>query len=240
MILTDPPYGCRIRNNVSGNGKVKHENFLVGAGEVALPEFAATLIRPAFAAAAPHCLPGALSYVFTDWRAAPYMLAAADGLLKETKNLIVWIKDPGMGGFYRSAHELCYIFKVSEGKHTSNIALGRRNRSNVWRYPGANAFRKGRMQDLADHPTVKKRKMCADAILDVTRPGDIVFDGFAGSGTTLVACAMTGRRGCGVELDPKYADVILRRLAEETGCEPLLDGKTPLSQVAAERAGDVA
>ncbi|VVS95945.1 Methyltransferase (fragment) [Erythrobacter sp. EC-HK427] len=145
-----------------------------------------------------------------------------------------------MGNFYRSAHELCYVFKVSAGDHTSNIALGRRNRSNVWRYPGANTFRKGRMQDLADHPTVKNRKMCADAILDVTRPGDIVFDGFAGAGTTLVACAMTGRRGRGIELDPKYADVILRRLAEQTGCEPMLDDGTPLSQVASSRAGEVA
>ncbi|WP_151975512.1 ParB N-terminal domain-containing protein, partial [Erythrobacter sp. EC-HK427] len=121
MVLTDPPYGCRIKNNVSGNGRVKHDDFLAGAGDVPLPEFGATLIRPAFAAVAPHCLAGALCYVFTDWRAAPHMFAAADGIFLETKNLIVWVKDPGMGNFYRSAHELCYVFKVSAGDHTSNI-----------------------------------------------------------------------------------------------------------------------
>lgn len=237
LVLTDPPYGCKIENNVSGNGRVKHSDFLVGAGETSLPEFGMTLIRPAFKALAPHCLAGAIAFVFTDWRAAPFMLDAAQGVFHEVKNLIVWVKDPGLGAFYRSAHELCYAFKVSPGAHTSNIALGRRNRSNTWRYPGANSFRKGRLQDLADHPTVKPKKMFADAILDVTKPGDVVFDGFAGSGTTLVAAAMTKRRGYGIELDPKYADVVLRRIAEATGCEPLLNGLTPLSEVAAARSG---
>lgn len=238
LVLTDPPYGCRIANNVSGNGRVKHSDFLVGAGETSLTEFGMTLIRPAFKAVAPHCLAGAIAFVFTDWRAAPYMLDAAQGVFHEVKNLIVWAKDPGMGAFYRSAHELCYAFKVSPGAHTSNIALGRRNRSNVWRYPSANTFRKGRLQDLADHPTVKCRKMFVDAILDVTKAGDVVFDGFAGSGTTLVAAAMTGRRGFGIELDPKYADVVLRRVGEAIQCERLLDGLTPLSAVAAERKAD--
>jgi DNA modification methylase len=237
LVLTDPPYGCKIENNVSGNGRVKHSDFLVGAGETSLPEFSTTLLHPAFRIVSRHCLSGALAFVFTDWRAAPYMLDAAQGVFHEVKNLIVWVKDPGLGAFYRSSHELCYAFKVSPGPHTSNIALGRRNRSNVWRYPGANTFRKGRLQDLADHPTVKPRKMFADAILDVTRPGDVVFDGFAGSGTTLVASAMTRRRAYGIELDPKYADVVLRRVSEATGCEPMLDGVTPLSQVVAERSG---
>jgi DNA modification methylase len=238
LVLTDPPYGCKIENNVSGNGRVKHSDFLVGAGETSLSEFGMTLIRPAFKAVAPYCLTGAIAFVFTDWRAAPYMLDAAQGVFHEVKNLIVWAKNPGMGAFYRSAHELCYAFKISPGPHTSNIALGRRNRSNLWRYPGANTFRNGRLQDLADHPTVKPKRMFADAILDVTKPGDVVFDGFAGSGTTLVAAAMTGRRGFGIELDTKYADVILRRVTEVTGCEPLLDGTTPLSDIAASRAED--
>ncbi|GGD63906.1 DNA methylase N-4 [Erythrobacter arachoides] len=238
LVQTDPPYGCRIAGNVSGNGKVRHSNFVAGAGEVSLPEFAMTLLRPAFKAIAPHCSPGAIAFVWTDWRACPHMLNAAQGVFHELKNQIVWAKDPGMGAFYRSAYELCLAFKVSPGAHTSNIALGRRNRSNLWRYPSANAFHKGRLQDLADHPTIKNRRMIADAILDVTKPGDVVFDGFAGSGTTLAASAMTGRRGFGIELDPKYADVILRRVGEATASEPLLNGEVPLSQVMTQRAGD--
>jgi DNA modification methylase len=240
MVITDPPYGCRIANNVSGNGRVRHKDFLMGAGELPLPQFAQTLLRPAFQAMAAHCAPGAIAFVFIDWRAAPHMLDAAKGVFHEVKNMIVWVKNPGLGAFFRSAHELCYAFKVSDGKHVSNIALGQRNRSNVWRYPSANVFRAGRMQDLADHPTVKNRFMIRDAILDVSRRGDIVLDSFAGSGTTGVACQMAGRRARLVELDPVYGDVILRRLAEATGSEPLLDGATPHSEVSAARKGEPA
>ncbi|WP_417595928.1 site-specific DNA-methyltransferase [Parasphingorhabdus sp.] len=238
LIVTDPPYGCAIANNVSGNGKVKHSNFVMGAGEVSLPEFAKTLLRPAFEAMAVHSAPGAIAFVFMDWRGAPHMLGAAEGVFHELKNMIVWVKNPGMGGFYRSAHELCYAFKVSPGKHISNIALGQRNRCNVWRYPSANTFRAGRMQDLADHPTVKPKQMIADAILDCSKRGGIVLDPFAGSGTILAACEMTGRRGRAIELDPVYADVILRRTAEATGCEPLLNGVTPFHEVARARLGE--
>lgn len=240
MIITDPPYGCRIANNVSGNGKKKHADFLMGAGQESLPEFAMTLLRPAFKAMAVHCATGSIAFVFIDWRAAPHMLDAAQGVFHELKNMIVWMKNPGLGAFYRSAHELCYAFKVSPGPHVSNIALGKRARSNVWRYPSANVFRAGRMQDLADHPTVKNKYMIRDAILDVSRPGDLVLDPFAGSGTVALACEMAGRAARMVELDPVYADVILRRTAEATDCEPLLDGVTPLSQLAAERTGETA
>lgn len=236
--VTDPPYGCRIENNVSGNGRVRHGDFIMGAGEVPLPEFSKTLLRPAFEAIAAHCLPGAIAFVFTDWRAARYMLDAADGVFDELKNWNVWAKNPGLGSFYRSAHEFCLVFKVSPGKHVSNIALGQRNRSNVWKYPSASMFGAGRIQDLEDHPTVKNRFMIRDAILDVTRPGDLVLDSFAGSGTTGVACEMAGRRAALVELDPVFGDVILRRLAEATGCEPLLDGIMPLSVVRAQRLGE--
>jgi DNA modification methylase len=93
------------------------------------------------------------------------------------------------------------------------------------------------MEDLVDHPTVKNRQMIADAILDVSRRGDIVLDPFAGSGTTGVSAQMTGRRACLVELDPVYADVILRRVSEATGREPLLDGK-PFGAVREARLGD--
>ena len=239
-VNTDPPFGNLIENNVSGHGRVKHKNFVMGSGEVPLPEFAMTILRPAFEAMAAHCLPGAIAHVFSDWRAAPHMLNAAEGVFHEQKNWAVWAKNPGLGGFYRSAHEFCLIFKISPGRHVSNIALGQRNRSNLWRYPSASVFGADRLQDLADHPTVKNRFMIRDAILDVTRPGDLVLDSFAGSGTTGVACEMAGRRAALIELDPVFGDVILRRLAEATGCEPMLDGIMPLSVVRAQRLGELA
>lgn len=238
LIFTDPPYGCAIAGNVSGLGKKKHEDFVVGAGEQPLPEFAQSLLRPAFRCMAANAAPGAIAFICSDWRAAPYMHDAAQGVFHEQKNLIVFNKtNAGLGSFYRSAHELIFAFKVSRGDHINNFGLGEggRHRSNVWTYAGANSFRKGRMEDLSDHSTVKPKALVADAIRDCSKRRGIVLDPFLGSGTTLIACAMTGRIGRGIELDPKYVDVILRRCAKETGCEPLLDGKTPLSKITAQR-----
>lgn len=241
LIFTDPPYGNAIANNVSGLGRVKHGNFVAGSGEQSLPEFAQTLLRPAFRCMAACAQPGAIAFVCSDWRAAPHMHDAAQGVFHEQKNLIIFVKtNAGMGTFYRSAHELIFAFKVSPGPTINNFGLGEggRHRSNVWTYAGANTFRKGRLEDLADHATVKPRALVADALRDCSKRGGTVLDPFLGSGTTLVACEMTGRFGYGLELDPRFVDVILRRVAEATGCEPLLEGVTPLSVVTAERRGE--
>jgi DNA modification methylase len=124
-----------------------------------------------------------------------------------------------MGTFYRSQHELIFAFKTSKGEHINNFGLGDtgRHRSNVWTYPGVNTFRKGRMEELKSHPTVKPLKMVSDAVLDCSKPGGIILDPFLGSGTTLVAAARTGRRGAGIELDPLYVDLCIRRLEQQTG-----------------------
>jgi len=108
-----------------------------------------------------------------------------------------------MGSLYRSQHELIFVFKSGSAPHINNIELGRfgRNRTNVWRYAGANSFGKDRESDLFMHPTVKPVAMVADAILDCSKRGSIVLDAFAGSGTTLIAAEKTGRRGYGIELD---------------------------------------
>jgi DNA modification methylase len=240
MIITDPPYGCAIKGNVSGLGKTVHDDFSMGAGQESLPELAMTILRPAFKNIVRHSQPGAIAFVFSDWRAATHMLDAAQGVFSEVKNWIAWVKtNAGMGTFYRSQFELVFAFKVSAGPTINNFGLGEggRHRSNVWTYAGANTFRRGRMKDLIDHPTCKPRKLFADALLDCSPRGGIVLDLFLGSGTTLVAAAATGRRGRGVELDCKYADVILQRVAEATGQVPLLDGVTPLDEVIAARRG---
>ena len=105
--------------------------------------------------------------------------------------------------------------------HRNNVQLGQhgRNRTNVWSYANGPGFgRAGEEGHLsALHPTVKPATMIADAILDVTRRGDIVLDSFLGSGATLMACERTGRRCHGIELDPLYVDVIVRRWQTYTG-----------------------
>src|SRR5258708_40116148 len=86
-----------------------------------------------------------------------------------------------------------------------------RNRSNVWHYAGANTFRAGRIEDLHAHPTVKPIALIADAIRDCTLRNQIVLDTFCGSGATLLAAERIGRRGYGLEIDPRYVDVAVRR-----------------------------
>lgn len=129
------------------------------------------------------------------------------------KNLVVWNKtNAGQGSFYRSQHELIFVFKNGDDAHTNNFELGQhgRNRSNVWTYPGVNAFRAGRLDELSLHPTVKPVALVADAMRDCSRRGDIVLDPFVGSGTTILAAERVGRRAYGVEIDrsmsmPLYA-----------------------------------
>lgn len=158
LVFTDPPYGCVITNNVSGLGRVKHENFRMGAGQESLPELASTILRPAFRNVARHCRAGAIAFICSDWRAAPHMLDAAAGVFEEVKNWIIWVKtNAGLGTFYRSQFEIIMAFKVSTGKTINNFGLGEggRHRSNVmdicWRehlscWPDAGPYRPSDLQ----------------------------------------------------------------------------------------------
>jgi DNA modification methylase len=150
------------------------------------------------------------------------MMLAGRNAYSELKNLCVWAKDnAGMGSLYRSQHELIFVFKSGPDAHRNNVELGRfgRNRTNVWRYPGANTFARssGEGNLLALHPTVKPVAMIADAIMDCSARNDIILDAFLGSGSTLIAAERTGRRCFGIELDPIFVDVIVRRWQAFTG-----------------------
>jgi hypothetical protein len=115
-------------------------------------------------------------------------------------------------------HELV-LFKHGRNGHRNNVQLCQFARSNVWHYPGANSFARSTAESnlLALHPTVKPVAMVADAILDCSARGDIVLDAFLGSGTTVIAAERTGWRGFGLELDPSYVDVTVRRWQTLTG-----------------------
>ena len=163
-----------------------------------------------------HSVDGAIHFVCMDWRHLGEVLAAGKSAYSELKNLCVWAKtNGGMGSLYRSQHELVLVFKAGTASHINNVELGKygRYRTNLWSYAGINSFSKDRDAELALHPTVKPIALVKDAILDCSRRGGIVLDAFAGSGTTLVAAEKTGRRGYGIELDPRYCDVIVRRMA---------------------------
>jgi DNA modification methylase len=131
------------------------------------------------------------------------------------------------------------VFKNGDGVHINNFELGQhgRYRSNVWAYAGANSFRSGRMEDLSVHPTVKPVAMVVDAIKDCSRRGDIVLDIFMGSGTTIMAAERVGRRGFGLELDPLYVDVVVRRWQNYTKRDAVLAATSQtFDEVAGERS----
>jgi DNA modification methylase len=221
MVFTDPPYNVPIDGHASGLGAIHHRPFPMASGEMDSGEFTAFL-REAFRNLATFSVEGSLHYICMDWRHIPELLAAGRHPYGELKNLCVWVKDnAGMGSFYRSQHELVFVFKHGRHGHRNNVQLGQfgRHRSNVWHYPGANSLSRRGEEGylLALHPTVKPVAMVADAILDCSARGDIVLDGFLGSGTTVIAAERTGRRCFGIELDPAYVDTIVRRWQALTG-----------------------
>lgn len=221
VVFSDPPYNVPIEGNVGGLGAIHHREFAMASGEMSPAEFTAFLNR-ALSLLAYHSAGGALHFICMDWRHMAELLAAGQEAYTELKNLCVWAKDnAGMGSLYRSQHELIFVFKHGRDRHRNNVQLGQygRNRGNVWRYPGANAFARHSDEGnlLALHPTVKPVSLVADAILDCTVRRDIVLDAFLGSGTTMIAAERTGRRCFGLEIDPLYVDTTVRRWQAYTG-----------------------
>jgi DNA modification methylase len=190
----------------------------------------------------PHLMDGGILGTFIDWRGLPIAHAAATALGLTPLNLVVWTKtNAGMGSLYRSQHELLPLFKKGDAPHVNNISLGKRgrHRTNVWTYPGASSLGSDARKGLQDHPTVKPTPMLQDALIDLTNRGDIILDPFLGSGSTLIAAENTGRVCRGVELDPLYVDVIIRRYETATGANVILaDSDETFEEVAVRRRNE--
>lgn len=230
MVFTDPPYNVKIQGHVGGRGRVKHREFVCASGEMSSDQFTCFL-QESLGACADHIVEGGIAYVCMDWRHTGELLAAGSSVFTELKNICVWAKTtPGQGSFYRSQHELVFVYKKGLTPHINTFELGQhgRTRSNVWTYAGANAFRAGRLDELNMHPTVKPVALVADAMKDCSRRGSIVLDAFAGSGTTIIAAEQVGRRAFCIEIDPRYADVTIRRWQKLAGQDAILEpgGKT--------------
>lgn len=191
----------------------------MASGEMTDAEFT-TFLTDFLRATSDSLAPGAVLFVFMDWRHVHEILDAARSIGLTLLNLCVWNKGTGgMGSLYRSQHELVFVFRKGNATHKNRVELGRhgRCRTNVWNYPGLAIFGPNRLDQLADHPTTKNYAMIADAIRHVSDRNDIVIDPFCGSGTSIVAAAKTGRRALTIELDPKYVDVAVRRWEKWSG-----------------------
>ena len=240
-VVTDSPFNVKIDGHVSGNGARKHREFAMASGEMSESDFTKFLTQ-AFEVLSGNLVPGAISYCAMDWRHMSEILAASRAVGWDFLNLCVWVKsNGGMGSFYRSRHELFFVFRNGKATHVNNVQLGRfgRNRQNVWNYPGANAFkRKGQADSLDLHPTVKPVALVADAMLDSTKRGDIVLDPFVGSGTVFIAAERTGRRGYGLEIDGRYVDTAIARWERFTGRKAQNTEGQTFAQVKLERGGE--
>ena len=219
MLFADPPYNVKINGHVSSADR--HSEFEMASGEMSPDQFTGFL-RQFIELAVRFSIGGAVHYICMDWRHMRELLDAAHSHYGAHLNVCVWVKDrQGQGSWYRSQHEFVFAFRVGKERQLNNVQLGRfgRSRTNVWPYPSAATFLKqdedGALQK--GHPTPKPVKLVADAILDCTKRGDIVLDPFLGSGTTLIAAERVGRICYGVELDPQYADLSIRRWQSWTG-----------------------
>lgn len=237
--LTDPPYNISGAN-IGGRGKIPARNFIMGSGELSDGGYE-SLLEGSAANMASFSRPGAYNCFFTAYYAMHCMQNAFCRVYPTLTHMCIWSKtNGGMGKPWRNAWEGILVYRVKGGRTRDNVQLGRfgRNRTDVFVYPGVNVFRKGRMEELESHPTCKPILLLKDLILDVTPIGGVVFDGFLGSGSTVIAAHQAGRVGIGVELDPKYVDVAVQRISKEIGAPIFHQSGLTFEELAARREGE--
>jgi DNA modification methylase len=239
LVFTAPPYNCKIDGNVCGLGKIRHRKFAFASGDMDDEQFTGFLTGT-LSNTSRVMRDGAIAFVCMDWRGMEWLLKAGHTAFTEMKNLVVWNKrNGGLGTFFRSKHELIFVFKQGKAEHTNTFGLGEggRYRTNVWDYAGISSIGPNRSEELAMHPTVKPVALVADAIRDCSRRGEIVLDGFGGSGTTLIAAEKTGRLARLIEYDGLYTDTIIKRWEKLTGKRAIHVGTgMTFEELAAERS----
>jgi hypothetical protein len=217
MVFADPPLSAAIKT-VPGCRTVQHRERVQGAAELNWGFLEDTL-----SLAAKYSVKGSIHYVCVDWRHLHELFFAGNKVYGAPLDLIVCVNTTtGQGSLYRSQHELIVAFKNGEKPHVKNIEFGRRGRirTNVWNCAGIESVRSGRCDRF--HSPGKPVTLIADAMCDCSRRGDIVLDPFAGSGPTILAAERVGRRGYGLEIDPRHVDLAVQRWRALTKREALL------------------
>ena len=221
LVFTDPPY------NVSYEGYTE-DRLTIKGDRMSDAEFKQFLER-AFRSYRTVVKPGASLYVChsSSWqREFQNALESADF---EVRCQIIWAKNTFAWGFgrYKFQHEPMFYCHVEGEK---DQWYGDKTQSTLWqeKKPAANRV----------HPTAKPVELVERALLNSSKSGDVVADLFGGSGSTLISCERRGRHARLMEIDPKYADCIVRRYQEYTGKQAVLDGDGgTFDEVALERAG---
>lgn len=196
MVWTDPPYG------VSYVGKTKDAKTIKNDGE-----FFAVIVRAVLSKAYEACKPGACWYVAAPPGPQFYDFATILRDLGVLRQTLIWVKDSMVLGHsdYHYKHETIF-YGWRAGKHH---APPTRDQTSVFEIP--------RPKASLEHPTMKPVELVARAIENSSEPGDVILDPFIGSGTTMIACEQRGRKCYGIEIEPKYVDVAVKRWEKLTG-----------------------
>jgi DNA modification methylase len=198
LVLTDPPYNVAFES--SDGLKIKND-------KMAADSFYEFLLA-AFTNLAGVCDKGASAYVFhADTEGLNFRRAFQDAGFY-LSGCCIWVKDSLVLGRspYQWQHEPVLFGWVKSGKHKW---YADRKQTTIWNF--------AKPRKNSDHPTSKPLDLLAYPIGNSTQANAIVLDTFAGSGSTLMACEATDRICYAMELDEKYASVILRRYADHTG-----------------------
>jgi len=224
LMLTDPPYGVEYDPAWRERAGLGHAR---QSGTVAND-------HQADWTAAYKLFPGDVAYV---WHAGVHAAEVARGLEASglaIRSQIIWSKQHFAlsRGDYHWQHEPCW-YAVRTGK--SAHWCGDRSQSTIWQVPNLNPIG-GSGEEATGHGTQKPVELMRRPILNNSVPDDIVYDPFLGSGTTLIAADKTDRVCYGLDIDPRYVDVIVRRWQQLTGKQAVLesDGRT-FDLISAER-----
>ncbi len=206
LVFTDPPYNVDYEGYTEERLKIKGDR-MSGAEFKQFLEAAFRMCRTAVK-------PGASLYVChsSSWQREFQNALETAGF--EVRCQIIWAKNTFAWGFgrYKFQHEPMFYAHVAEQK---DPWYGDKSQSTLWeeKKPAANRI----------HPTAKPVELVERALLNSSKAGDIVVDMFGGSGSTLIGCARRGRKARLMEIDPRYADCIVRRYQEYTGKQATLD-----------------
>lgn len=200
MVFTDPPYGVAYEGGTTVRDALQGDK---------TPD----LYEPALRLVAQYSTDKVAVYLWHSDSKSAAVSAAVSAAGFERRCTIIWNKNQAqfgaLGAQYKTKHEPAY-YLYKRGK--SPQWFGPTNETTVWDIDRASSN--------DDHPTQKPVGLAERAIGNSSQRDHLVFDGFLGSGSTLIACERTGRRCYGIEIEPKYCDVILKRFTAETGIEP--------------------
>lgn len=194
MLLTDPPYGVSYVGKTAEAKTIENDDLDPDALEVFMDERMKVAMK--------YGEPGAAVYMATPGGPLNEIFQRVLNRLGILRQTLIWVKDSMVMGRsdYHYKHEPILYGWIPGAAHR---AVSDRTKTTVWEF--------ARPKKSEQHPTMKPVPLFAEAILNSTLKGELVFDMFLGSGTTIIAAEETGRIACGCEISPHYAQLIVER-----------------------------